>query len=802
MLLCHSYRLHFTNAVRNLFAFVYYFNSGLMFLLRWALACIAIAYTVPVFAGEQQNGCTDSLMIQVNDAETRLPVPGVVISMPSLQTQTDLDGKVIFHNLCKGDRLRLHIHATGYQVMEEDLKYTGTDSTLLLLQPLRNTLDAIEVNSHKQSVAFTNTVATLDQDALDKMKGKNLAGVLSSIAGVNVLQTGATIGKPVINGLHSNRIIILNNGIRQEGQQWGAEHAPEIDPSIAQNISVIKGAEAIRYGPEAIGGVIIVEPPPLSADSGIHAELSLTAASNGRSGKGSAMLSGNINRIPGLSWRVQGSGLQSGNFKTPDYYLDNTGTKEFSYSAALGYTGKHMAFDLFYSRFNTELGIFKGSHIGSKEDLMAAIEHGSPFSKGSFYYDIDAPRQHVDHDLLKATGHIHLHDKLHLNIQYGFQKNRRQEYDIRRAGRSSIPSMDIALLTQTLDAHIEYFNGKDWKGFVGVNGTLQNNSSAAELYTTPLIPDYNSSAAGMYAIARLLKDVYELEAGIRYDYKYLTALGYRGSEMYGGKHSFSNISGSLGATYRLSNQSAIKSGISTAWRPPTVNELYSTGLHHGAAAVEYGDSNLRSEKSVQWMNSLQYTNRSGWLSIDANAYLRYFDGYIYLMPTGKFSESLRGTFPIFATQSTNALFTGMDLTARVSFLRYLEYSVKGAVIRAKDVTHDRYLPGIPSDRVEQSLTFHYKQFFFLKENYLQLTHAFVARQNRYEENSDFAPPPDAYHLLNINLGTKLHIGKHHLSVNFGIDNLTNTIYKDYMNRYRYYAHDIGRNYVLRLTYRI
>lgn len=40
---------------------------------------------------------------------------------------------------------------------------------------------------------------------------------------------GLLLPNPVIHGLHSNRILILNNEVRQEGQQWGADHAPEID---------------------------------------------------------------------------------------------------------------------------------------------------------------------------------------------------------------------------------------------------------------------------------------------------------------------------------------------------------------------------------------------------------------------------------------------------------------------------------------------------------------------------------------------------------------------------------------------
>src|SRR5690606_33154577 len=97
---------------------------------------------------------------------------------------------------------------------------------------------------------------TLNKAQLQQVQGTSLAAQLQSIPGVSMLQTGGTIAKPVINGMYGNRVLILNNGVRQQGQQWGAEHAPEIDPYIANQLTVVKGAESVRYGSDAIGGVI------------------------------------------------------------------------------------------------------------------------------------------------------------------------------------------------------------------------------------------------------------------------------------------------------------------------------------------------------------------------------------------------------------------------------------------------------------------------------------------------------------------------------------------------------------------
>lgn len=766
------------------------------------MLCIIVSGLLqPATAQQQAKDCHDRLLIQVLEEKTNLPVAGAAIAAGEQQTLTDADGMGLLENVCPG-KVQLHVESVGYLRWEKEVTFTAGDTLKCLLRSDNMTLDAIEVLGHKQVLNTTTSVTTLHQEDLDRLKGGNLATMLTAIPGVSMLQTGATIGKPVVNGMHSNRLLILNNGIRQEGQQWGSEHAPEIDPFIAQNISVVKGAEAIRYGAEAIGGVVIVEPPALPSDAALHAELNLVGASNGKGGTASGMLSGNFKKIPELAWRVQGTAKRSGNLQTADYYLDNTGAKEMNYSAALGYNKEHMGLDLFYSHFNTTLGIFKESHIGSEEDLISHIANGRPFDNGSFYYGIDAPKQQIRHNLFKANGHIHLSDYVHVNMLYGFQTDNRQEYDVRRGGRSGIPSLNLTLLTHTLDASMEYYNGRQWKATLGVNGLLQQNSYDATSATLQPIPYYNTEGGGVYAIGKLIKDAYQLEAGLRYDYKFLTASGYRGDTLYGGRHTFHNVSASLGIVVPVKSNFNFRSNIGSAWRPPTANELYSAGLHSSAAAVEFGDSTLNSEKSIKWINTIDYAPFQ-WLKVNVDLYANYFSNYIYLSPTGQFQERLNGTFPVFQQLHTNARFLGADVSMSIHFLQQFDYSLKASFIRAKDLTQDQYLPNIPADRIEHALKWQPAVALnFVHGTYVQFGHVFVARQTRYNTGSDFAPPPAAYHLLNLNAGTQFRLNKHNLGVNVSVDNLANTLYKDYMNRFRYYADDIGRNVVLRLTYRI
>jgi iron complex outermembrane receptor protein len=663
--------------------------------------------------------------------------------------------------------------------------------------PASINLEEVEIITPRQAAPATGTSATLTLKDLEQTRGGSLGEVLTNIAGVSTLQTGATIAKPVIQGLHSNRILILNNGIRQEGQQWGMEHAPEIDPFVASRITVIKGAEGVRYGPEAIGGVVLVEPAALSKIPEITGELYLTGATNGRAAAVSGRLDGGIQKLPGFAWRLQGTGRTSGNIQAADYYLENTGTRELNLSGALGYTKKGLSTELYLSHFQSGIGIFSGSHIGSIEDLQARIANGRPFETGGFSNAIDAPRQNVAHTLLKLKGQLDLKNRSQLNLLYGLQKNKREEYDIRRGGRSSIPALDLSLLSQTLDLSFEKTTERGFKNTIGVNGIVQVNNNVPGTLATPLIPNYDTYTGGAYLISKLLKDNYVLEGGIRYDHKYLDALGYdRNQELYGGAQTFDNLTLSLGAAVHLNSNWSLRTNLGSAWRPPTASELYSNGLHHGSAAFERGNKALESEKSFKWTSSAEYHSEK--LSLDLSVFYNHIDQYIYLQPSGEWYESIRGVFPTFDYSQTNARLTGADLSLRYRINDILAYDLKGAWVRAKDLTNDRYLPWIPADRLENSIGYQSRPSDNTKtESYLKLSHVFVARQDRYQENSDYTAPPPGYHLLNLNAGISFPVQKYRLSFNTSINNISNTEYKDYMNRFRYYAHDQGRNLILR-----
>lgn len=750
----------------------------------------------------QDRNCKHLLQGAVTEAGTNLPLNGASLYIPELNVRqiANEHGVFKFSDLCPGS-YRVIATAAGFRADTAIVSVRADQKHSFRLAAHVIMLEDVEIVGHVSPVVSTATSTTLGGPQLDRTKGSSLGQVLEDVSGVTTLQTGGSISKPVIHGMHSNRILMLNNGVRQEGQQWGVEHAPEIDPFIASQITVIKGAEAVRYGAEALGGVVIVEAPSLASSDKMHGELNLVGASNGRSGAVSAMAGGGIRGVPHFSWRLQGSAKRAGNLRSADYYLGNTALRENNFSAALGFDNHRVKGELYLSRFSNELGIFAGAHIGSVNDLLYRLQAGRPADDGGFTYQLDVPSQHVVHDLLKLKTHWHINDQSKLSLTYGLQRNNRREYDLRRGGRSKVPSLDMLLTTQTVEGSYEFFTAGGWKTIAGLSGSVQVNNNVPGTGVTPLIPNFDAFSTGVYAIQRLVRTGYELEAGIRFDHRSLDALGYDAEkQLYGGTHRFNNVSGSLGGVVNIGSQIKVRSNFGSAWRSPSVNELYSNGLHHGVAAIERGLSTLQSEQSFKWMNAFEY--RGERLSAEVGAYTQYIRNFIFLQPADETVVSLRGTFPVFDYRQTNAVFSGMDVNASYAITGALDYEFRGGMIRARDVKHDVFLPWIPSDRFGNILRWHPHTPRNWQNPYVELHHQFVARQKRFEAASDYAVTPPSYQLWSASAGIS-YVYKQQRSLHVGltVNNLTNAIYKEYMNRFRYYAHDLGRNSTIRIAYK-
>ncbi|MFC4213377.1 TonB-dependent receptor [Pedobacter lithocola] len=754
----------------------------------------------------QAQNCQLKVSGYVLNSKDKTPLTGASVSISSSGTTvlTDSNGYFALSNLCQGN---YDIHVSNVGFAEKHIVFTlGANKELqVVLNPKTTTLKSVEVRGTKTEARPLQTTSQLTGTALEMTKGVSLGEALKAIAGVNSIQTGPNISKPIIQGLYGNRVLVYNAGVRQEGQQWGSEHAPEVDPFIASQLTVIKGAASVMYGADAIGGVVLVEPAPLGYRSGLGGNLHLVGMSNSGLGAFSGSLEGSSGKNNEFSWRAQGTGRIAGNSKTANYYLKNTGLREYNGALTLGYRKNSFSAELYASSFNTKLGIFSGSNVGSTEDRDNAIGRNEPLDiyKSDLNYTIERPYQEVNHHIAKIKGSYRFEDVGTISVQYSYQQNFRKEFDVVRGSSEDTYQYRFDLSTQVADISFEHKKLLGMVGKIGVNAIYQQNFYDGAY----LIPFFNSLNGAAYFIERYSSGNLSLEAGFRYDHKNMDVTKRvnprdSNSPFEYPEFRFSQVSGTVGASYQLPHAFKLTSTIAKGWRPPAINELFIEGVHQGNASFERGDRSLKEESSISLSAGL--VRQTGKLTGEFNVYRNLIDNYIYLQPQldaqGKpiFEITQRGGFLSNKFVQLDARFTGADLSLAYELNRHFTFLGKYAMVRAYDKKSGDHLIYIPADKVSGTLSYHLLETKGLGKTTFELSATHVSKQSRVRDNQDFAPAPSAYTLLDADISSTLKVRGNEWNISLSVNNALNTEYRDYLNRFRYYSADLGRNITLRL----
>ncbi|NVO31974.1 TonB-dependent receptor [Hymenobacter lapidiphilus] len=758
--------------------------------------------------------CALSLSGRVADHESRADLPGATVVLLETQqaTQTDNAGNFHFH-LCPG---LYHVRVTfvGYEPETTELRVDRAVVRDFRLHPNAVMLRGANIRGERVTAPVSQPTATLSGQELQQTRGETLGEALQNIAGVTAIQTGPSIFKPMIHGLHSNRLTILNNGVRQEGQQWGQDHGPEIDPFSASRLTVVKGAASVRYGSDAIGGVVLVEPKPLRDSAGTGAELHLVGITNNGMGAASGMLEGNLHQLPALSWRVQGTARRAGTMRAPGYYLRNSGFSEYSFSAAAGWRKDSYGLDVFYSQFHTQLGILPAAEVGNPSDLVRAIARARPLETGGFSYAINRAYQQVRHDLGRLTGFIRTGSAGRLSATLGQQIDYRDEYDRNRPRNNNLaarnlPELSYTNRTSTAELLWEHRPWRNFTGSVGLAGTYQANRYTPG--SRQFIPFYTSTSGGAFWIERWQKDKWLLEAGARLDRRDLQVR--RGDRDANGvffvdrsRFQYTTPAASLGATFDPTAHLTLNLATGLTRRAPAANERFSDGVHNAQYELGYdlvpGNGALVPETALNVGLTATWHNNPR-LNGEITLYQTRITDFIYQVPILPPVVTIRGALISRQYQQTDATLRGADITGSYQLAPRWLLTAKGSVVRARDTRADEWQILMPADRAEIAVRHDFadQPGGSLSQRYVQLGGSAVARQTRVPDNyaaRDYKAPPAGYALLGLQAGTTLHWGRLPLEVSVAGSNLLNHRYRDYLNRYRYFADEMGRNVTLRV----
>lgn len=517
----------------------------------------------------------------------------------------------------------------------------------------------------------------------------------------------------------------------------------------------------------------------------------------------------------GVSWRLQGSARRAGDTYAAAYVLSNTGFRENNGSFALGYSLDRFSVEVYYSLYDNELGIFRGSHIGSPDDLLRAIAQGRPLNNAEFSYTISPPKQTITHDLWSVKSIVHS-EVGRFEFRYGWQQNNRNEFDAHNSRLKDStqlqaalerPAMSLELTTQSLDVQWQHkpltIDHTTLSGKVGLSASRQSNARSGKVF---LIPGFRSYSAGMYAVENYSVGNWLFNAGVRFDIRSMPVYAIENRGIPDTTLTFSGVGYAFGVLWSSAQDDDVQqnkgnwfvtANLSSTWRPPQVNEVYSNDVHHGTAQYEIGNASLQPERSFAGDVSVRYQDPS--LFVEVTGFVNSIKNYIVALPdVHNPTITIRGTFPTFRFTQLQTLLRGAETRAIWHLLPELSLSSSYMIVKGTQTDNGEPLFQMPPSRLYSAIDLKIP----LLSGQSVFVHAglvYVQQQTAFMPNSDYAPPPPSYTLVDGSVGAELLVFSQPIRCSLSINNLGNIAYRDYLSRYRYFADDPGRNIIFRLS---
>lgn len=718
-----------------------------------------------LFAAADANG---QLNGKVTDAKNGQAVAGATVTISQLRitTITDGDGKFNFRSLPLRGKYVIEVRSLGYKSQIKTIDLTANEPVNFMLDAsIVETKEVVITGTPISSSSRYNSTAasSVSREDLLAPAGNLIDNLAKQVPGVGQITTGPGISKPVIRGLGYNRVVTLNDGVKQQGQQWGDEHGVELDQNGADRVEVLRGAASLLYGSDAIGGVINVLDPLVPQPGQIKGEVLSSYSTNNGLTNNSLMLSGNEN---GFVWRGRGSYQNAYSFKTPDGYYINSGYNNTSLSGMLGLNKGWGYSHLNFSYFKDNIGFYDS-------------EPGDPlYTNDGKSRSLDYPRQDIRHYKVALNNNFIIGDGS-LKLDLGYQKNQRRELD------EPTPALFFDLNTYSLDAKYYLPEQNGWQPIVGLS---LNDEHSQNKGTEFLIPAYDQFSGGAFGYVKKTWRQNTFNAGLRFDYinNQGKAMELDGEQKFARfKNNFSNVSGALGYTHVFNDVFSFKANAGNAFRAPNPAELGSNGVHEGTTRYEVGNADLHPERSYQADATLEFAGKV--ITGSLGVYENYIHNYIYASAargdviTVTDDDGNPQTYDVYHYGQVNANLYGLEGSFNIHPTSFLHLDNTFSYTHAQNESFDRPLPLIPAGVIHNTLRFEPK-IRGLKDFYASVGLDNFFKQNRIDPT--FETPADSYTLINASIGTTLHLGSQQLKLYVSGYNLANKRYDDALNRLR------------------
>ena len=692
------------------------------------------------------------------------------------------------------------------------------DSTDVFFRHLN--LNEVTVTGVTGDTKLKNATAPISIVTPQELKATASTNIIDAIArqpGISQLTTGGSISKPIIRGLGYNRVVVMSEGVRQEGQQWGDEHGVEVDGSSVGSVEILKGPASLMYGSDAMAGVVILHSQPTLPLGKMRANVSTEYQTNNGLFSYNLSMAGNQK---GFVWDAHYSDKMAHAYKNKyDGYVPGSQFRERAGRLLLGLNRDWGHSHLTGTAYHLTPSIIEGARDPDTGELV----HEEGFTGHG--YGKTLPFQQVKHYKLVWDNSLNLSSG-QLKAIVGYQHNRRQEYE------ESADEYGIFLKLHTLTYDLRYitneFNG--WKLSSGIGGMYQKSVNDGEEY---LIPDSRLFDFGLYTTAtKALGNRWTMSGGLRYDHrrlhgKELLEEGEEKKRFSDFARHFNGLTGSVGAVFNVNDNLNLKLNVARGFRTPNMSELASNGMHEGSLRYERGNQNLKAEYSLQADFGLDFTSR--YVSAQLALFANRIDNYIFIKGEGQEIRGERIDYPVYAYTQGDARLLGFEAGVDLHPVHSVHFSNTFSYVDARQLHADadtKYLPFTPAPHWSSELKwelFHYSHStinhrheahhvhhslfnnFYIAAGldcYLRQTHIYSA------DDTETVTP--GYALLSLSAGTDIQVmGRKIAEFYITADNLLNKAYQNHLSRLKYAdvntvtgrrgVYNMGRNITFKLV---
>ena len=660
-----------------------------------------------------------------------------------------------------------------------------SDSTDVFFRHLK--LNELTVTGVTGDTKLKNSTAPISIIPSKELRQSSFTNVIDAIAhqpGLSQITTGSGISKPIIRGLGYNRIIVMSEGVRQEGQQWGDEHGIEIDAQNVNSVEILKGPASLMYGSDAMAGVLILHGSPIQPEGETKASVSTEYQTNNGLFDYSLNIAGNQQ---GFVWDARFSDKYAHAYKNKyDGYVPGSQFSERAGRLMLGLNKQWGYSHLTWTAFHQTPSIVEGERdevtgelVGSEKSEVKSYEKSLPFQQIRHYKAVWDNSLNLQKGWLKAI--------------IGYQQNRRQEFE------DDADEYELFFKLHTISYDLRYLSQEfdGWKMAGGVNGMWQQSLNLGE---ESLIPEYKLFDIGAYATFSKSLDNLTLNGGLRFDNRHLD---------FHSRH-FSGVTGSIGAVWNASDHLNVRLNMARGFRAPNMSELGSDGIHEGTQRYEVGNPDLKPEYSWQADLGLDFTSQ--YVSVQTAFFANRIENYIFAK---RIDVVMNQNLRTYQYMQGDARLLGFEAGVDFHPIHSVHFQNTFSFVDAQQMHADsdtKYLPMTPAPRWTSELKYEISHHGHktLNNAYVSLGLECNLAQNHYYKLDDTETRTPSYTLLSLSVGTDLNIRKHKVAELYvTADNLFDTAYQSHLSRLKYCdinnvtgrqgIYNMGRNIIFKLV---